>query len=217
MKQKVLLLFLCLNCCLAYGQAIKYRKQWPADISDNCFMKGRVFVHAQYGVPNTMKKYWSDKEKFGDYQTQNYGPIQLTLEYAIAKKTSLLLIGQVLQGQASWSRSMNDTNGAQFNQNYGFSYTNIGAGIGLANHIFYNRKMDLYVKAQATYLQIQTDSLRKEGTSYRLDALNSMPQLNYFGGLGFRYFFKKKLALNMEAGLANTHIVLAGITYRFGL
>lgn len=215
--RKILLLVLIIYNTNTLAQAIKYRKHWPSDVSDNCYMQGRVFIHLQYGVPNTLKKNWRENEKFGDYTTQNNGPLNIALEFALAKKTSLFIIAQAMQGTASWSRAFIDSNGAAVNKNYGFAYNNIGVGLGAANHIFYNKKVDLYVKAQATYMQVQFLPIMNKGVNSTLEAPAAIPNINYFGGLGFRYFIKKKLGINVDAGLANTHIVQGGFTYRFGL
>lgn len=216
MRLLISFLFL-VNGFLLVAQPIKKKDDWGSDISDNCFMKNRVYLGISYGLPNQLKKNWSTFEKFGDYKSNNYGPLQLQIEYAFAKRMSVHLFGGALSGEASWVRSFADTNQQVKTKNIGFAYQALAIGGGLQPRIFYNKQVDVYLKGQLAYLNFKVENLVKPSAVYEFEKPTTIPNLQHYLGVGVRYFYKKRTAFSGEAGIGNAQILNLGWVYRLGL
>jgi hypothetical protein len=212
-----IIIFLTLYSLKIIAQPIKIKDDWQPDISDNCYMKNRFYIGISYGLPSQIKKYWSTYEKFGDYKTSNIGATQLYVEYAVAKKMSVHIFGSGVFGNARWVKSFVDTSSQVNIQNVGFYYEAYGIGAGLQPHIFYNKKVDLYLKGQAAYLNFNVTKYASPGVTYQLEIPKKLPQLQYYFGVGVRYFYTKRAAFFGEAGVGNTQILNLGWVRRFGL
>jgi hypothetical protein len=217
-----IVLFLILYSINLIAQPIKIKDDWQVDVSDNCFMKNRFYLTFSYGLPSQIKKYWNVYEKLGDYKSGNVGPTQLQVEYAVAKKMSVHIFASRLLGNARWVKSFLDSN-AQVNiQNIGFYYEAYAFGAGLQPHIFYNKKIDVYLKGQAAYLNFNVSRYSPSrylppGKFYQLEIPKNLPQINYYFGVGARYFYRKRIGFSGEAGIGNAQILNIGIVRRFGL
>jgi hypothetical protein len=195
----------------------KIKKDWEYDPTDNCFAIHRLYIGLHYELPFNTKKYWAQYTSNGDFTNNTTGPLGLHAEYAIHPKIGITANYSFTNSQVQWGQTELDSNTMHFiSYNKGFTYQAHTIGIGAQNHIFYNKKIDVFIGAETGYTFYKYTIFTTHPYNSNTDLLPAPAPIHYMVYFGFRAFITPKIAANTNLGFGDISNVRIGFIYRFG-
>jgi hypothetical protein len=214
---KQLFLFIFILSSIQLSAQFKIKKDWSYDVTDNCYAVKRLYVGLHYEMPYIVKKKWIPFSNNGDYRANTIGPIALQIEYSLTSKIGITAGYIFANSHVSWSKTDYDSI-AQLSNNYnqGFTYQSNTIMLGGQNHIFYNKKVDVFLGAELGFSINSEINYNRNSKIMFVDSTHHFATIHYMGYLGTRFFLMPKCAINANLGIGELSNVRLGIIYRFG-